>query len=393
MKFFKKICIILIILFLVIGFASVSKADDAIPNVEPELQTNENLISPLGNLLNKDTVKENVYLFSQEDIVIDYNIDGDAYIMCAGNVTLSSVVYGNVFVMAKSVTVSNTGYLSELYSLSQSLKVEGYIDSNIYSVCQTFAQTNSSIILRDLFLTAENVELNGSIQRDVNISCENLKLLENAFIHGNLNYSAPEEADISEGAKIDGKTYFDLEVEDTSVEVSYSIADRISDFIKSTLKYIALVLALYFLFKWLCPSAIPKTKELIKNKLGQVSVNSIVVLFVAPIASLILLFTGIFTPIAFIILTLYVLALILSTKFTVIALSQILTCKFDKWNVNQTLKEVLIICAIVLVYKLLKLIPVLGVLLTVAMGFIGLGIMVSLILPKKLAKAENKENK
>lgn len=401
----KKISIILILLQLILGFSTFVNATNIIvPDLQPDLSEVDDSFAVTTSLDNaftnseKNVINENVslvqdnqYIMNNEDTIIDYNVSGDVYIMCNGKVTISSTIYGNVFVLAKELIISETGYVNSLYSISESATIDGSVDTTIYSVCKEFNQSNTSTIWRDIFLTAETAKINGTIERNANISAGTVSLSDNTYIKGDFNYTSKERATISEGARIEGKNNFTMQEETDENVYVYTAKDLILDFILSTIKYIVAVLAIFFLLKWLAPKSINNTGALLKNDVGLIASSSALVLFLTPIAAITLLFTKIATSLSFITMILYVLLLMLCTKFTIIGISQIIKEKLTNWKCNDTLKQVLIICGLVLAYKLLKLIPLIGFILHFAMGFFGLGIMLALILPKKESK--NKSQK
>lgn len=401
----KKISIILILLQLILGFSTFVNATNIIvPDLQPDLSEVDDSFAVTTSLDNaftnseKNVINENVslvqdnqYIMNNEDTIIDYNVSGDVYIMCNGKVTISSTIYGNVFVLAKELIISETGYVNSLYSISESATIDGSVDTTIYSVCKEFNQSNTSTIWRDIFLTAETAKINGTIERNANISAGTVSLSDNTYIKGDFNYTSKERATISEGARIEGKNNFTMQEETNENVYVYTAKDLILDFILSTIKYIVVVLAIFFLLKWLAPKSINNTGALLKNDVGLIASSSALVLFLTPIAAITLLFTKIATSLSFITMILYVLLLMLCTKFTIIGISQIIKEKLTNWKCNDTLKQVLIICGLVLAYKLLKLIPLIGFILHFAMGFFGLGIMLALILPKKESK--NKSQK
>lgn len=401
----KKISIILILLQLILGLSTFVNATNIIvPDLQPDLSEVDDSFAVTTSLDNaftnseKNVINENVslvqdnqYIMNNEDTIIDYNVSGDVYIMCNGKVTISSTIYGNVFVLAKELIISETGYVNSLYSISESATIDGSVDTTIYSVCKEFNQSNTSTIWRDIFLTAETAKINGTIERNANISAGTVSLSDNTYIKGDFNYTSKERATISEGARIEGKNNFTMQEETDENVYVYTAKDLILDFILSTIKYIVVVLAIFFLLKWLAPKSINNTGALLKNDVGLIASSSALVLFLTPIAAITLLFTKIATSLSFITMILYVLLLMLCTKFTIIGISQIIKEKLTNWKCNDILKQVLIICGLVLAYKLLKLIPLIGFILHFAIGFFGLGIMLALILPKKESK--NKSQK
>jgi hypothetical protein len=63
----------------------------------------------------------------------------------------------------------------------------------------------SGTVLGDLWIDGGEVVISGTIDQDVEIDCEKLRIDQSAVIVGDLVYSSPERATIADGAQIDGE--------------------------------------------------------------------------------------------------------------------------------------------------------------------------------------------
>lgn len=391
-KYFKKAFVLLIVLFSVFSMINISYANNEISNDDIMAISTEDLIVP-KSIDDTTLMEDNVYLIGDEDTIVDYPVAGDIFIINSGTVTISSSVYGNVYAIADELIISETGYINSLYCISNKLEISGNIDTSVYAISQTFTQNTSSTIWRDLHLTAQDIKLGGYIERDSNISCENMEILSTAYLGRDLNYSSNQEASIAENSYIGGNTNFTLAEDDSDEVYIMPLSERIESFVLSTVRYLVIVLAIFFLLKWLAPKSVDKCSDLTKNNLGNVIANGLLVLFILPIAIIISLVIVIGLPLSLLLLCLYLLAIILSTKFAIVTLSELISKKLNKWNCKYIIKQLLVMTVLVIAYKLLKLVPILSIIVSLAMGVYGLGIMISLILPSKEKKAKTEEIK
>ena len=107
-------------------------------------------------------------------------------------------------------------------------------------------------------------------------------------------------------------------------------------------------------------------------------------MFVLPILNLIILFIPVLTRLAFVVLGLYILLLMLASVITVITLSKLCSDKFkDSIKTNDTSRTIIFITLFSIAYKLLKLIPIAGFLLTLVVVVLGIGITIKNLLPSK----------
>ena len=95
---------------------------------------------------------EDVYL-SGDNIVIDYPVDGNVFVM-ANSLTISSQVAGDVFVCSKNVTIDQTSYISgNLFAVSNNLEISGIV-YDVYSLSKNIT-INNGYIYRDLKSVSE----------------------------------------------------------------------------------------------------------------------------------------------------------------------------------------------------------------------------------------------
>ena len=72
------------------------------------------------------------------------------------------------------------------------------IAADVYAMADNFSLSGKSIIARNLYLSSNNISLEGQVSRDAYIAANTLKIAENdePVIEGNLTYSSTSEAQL-----------------------------------------------------------------------------------------------------------------------------------------------------------------------------------------------------
>ena len=204
----KKIKIISLIALLVISLF--------VPIVNAENETSENEAVPISETQETITIEEgDKYLF-QDSVTIDNPVDGNLFIM-ANTVTINSQVGGDAFIVANTINIEENGYiLSNLFACANTIHVKG-VAYNIYSVGDTL--TIDGFVYRDVRSVCNTLNINSMIGRDVFANCSSINFKEKpntentpsiasyGSIQGDLNYSSDEEIAIPEDS-VAGETHF-----------------------------------------------------------------------------------------------------------------------------------------------------------------------------------------
>ncbi len=374
----KKSIIFLIIFTLIIGICNISKAENITENAmldNPNLTETyiENINDNIEEILARHT-DGNYFKASEESFRLDTNIDGDVFIICRGKVTIDSYITGNAFICAEDVEFTDNAVISSsLFCLSKNITIYGGINLNAYCVSENFSLKEDSHIFKNLYLTSENISLDGLIETHAYISGNNIKIQENCNIQGDLNYSSPKEIEVPEFA-VKGNTRYSSNAINITPK---TVANKILDFITSTISYIVFVILVFLVLNKL-NSNLPENINDFKSNLGKYVLFGLLVLFVLPILNLIILFIPFLTRFAFVVLLLYILLLMLASAITVITFSKIFANKFkESIKTNDLVKTILFIVLLSVIYQLLKLIPILGFLLSLTVLVLGIGISIN----------------
>ena len=222
-------------------------------------------------------------------------------------------------------------------------------------------------------LKAKNIEISSNSDGQSSVT-------NKATIYGDLNYSSSSEASIPEGTVTGSVNYSPI----TTSTKSKSI----SSYILALGRFIVTVLVIWLLYLWLAPKFLENTGALLSKKLLPVIGSGILTPIIFVIAFVLLLILGLTSNIAIIGTMLFAVLLMISNSTFVIAINN-LVCKKFNISKNTTTFGVLIITSAVI--WLLELIPVVGSILNFVIMIIGLGILVTAIIPEK--EKSNKNSK
>ena len=382
---FTKISIIFIMLIL--SISAISLADNEtnsqeVPNYDDQVvPISMEGGSPVDvSVDNKEyTTYKNYFYAGMDDVNITDPVQGDVFIATSGSVTIDATIGGNAFICASSVTItSNSAVQASLFNASNSLNIAGAVGINVYSVSNEFILNGT--IENDLFESSSKFNLNGYVYGDANVSAESISISDKSYIENDLNYASKEQANIPENV-VHGQSNYSAITDDT--EDSFAL----KDYIISVISFVIFALVIFAISKWLNCKFINTYPDFVKN-LPKSLVYGLLALITIPVVCVILLVCGVTISLAFILMALYfVLMLISSSAFIIILakfIAEKLQVKFNKCsNMLLTISSIIILC---IVYKLLKLIPTFGIIVTFIFVLVGSGILVKNIFPTKEIK-------
>lgn len=382
----KFIVILALILVLLCSHFSLAADSDEATTTAISIDTTDadNLITTA-----QENIKEGDEYLVGQDITIDYTIDGNLYVF-GNNVTINSQIVGDVFVCANQLVVEKDGYIySNLFACAQSVTVNGVI-YDAY-VCTNNFTISGGYIYRDLRLSANTVNIFGIVGRNAYIGCNTLTFenqnadstSENVtssrgIINGNLEYSA-NESYIPEGC-VNGETKF------TPIEINDDVS--IKYYVISLASFLCLVIFIWLILLWLSPKFLGQTNDLLKTKKSSIALYGILGLILIPIVSVLLMFSGIAANVGLLILALYIILLCVSKTFFTIALNKLVCTKL---KIEKTLANFGVLLVSSLVVWVVGLIPYVGSILSFIMVWIGLGVMLTYVIPNKSDSKESKD--
>lgn len=386
-----KIIAFFLVLFLLFSTTFVfadneTSEEDGIMPISEETETNaieEDVIDVTSDEQSKeDSYKKSDVYLSGDNITIDYTIDGNLFVI-ADTVTINSQIGGDAFVLAKNLIINEEGYIySNLFTIAESINIKGIV-YDVYALSQDFTISGGAVY-RDLKVSCGSMTINGVVGRNAFINCNtisfNTEENSNALIYGNLNYSSASKNAIPEDS-----VYGEINYTAPKTSSDKSVSSIVLDYILNLGGFIAFVLIIWLLCLVLAPKFLANTNKYIGKKTLSVLGYGLLALIATPIICIILILLQLTSGISLFLLTLYVLAVIVSKSlFTISANNYV--CSKLKITKKLGIFGMLIASGIV-IWAITK-IPYIGGLISFIISVIGLGILVASILPKKAIKTE-----
>lgn len=327
--------------------------------------------------------KSDVYL-TGDNVTIDYIVDGNLFV-CADTVTINSQIGGDAFIMAKNLIVNDEAYIfNNLFVMANSVEIKGVV-YDAYALANTLT-ISKGYVYRDLKANCDTLNVNGTVGRNAFVNCSSLNFNtvenSNGVIYGKLEYSSKNEASIPEGS-VNGTVNY----KNNSDSSKQSVRSIVADYILSLGSFIAFVLIVWLLCLWLAPKFLNNTESYIGKGSLKVFGKGLLGLIAIPVACIILILLQLTSSISLVILSLYILALVVSTSlFTIFANNYV--CNKLKINKKSGIFGMLIVTAIVI--SLLTKIPYIGAIISLLIAIFGLGILLTAIIPNKTKKSSDK---
>lgn len=304
-----------------------------------------------------------------ENVTVDKVIDGNAFVM-GNTVRITGEIGGDLFVLANELIVESTAVIySSIFACANTINFQGAC-YDIYASCANFTMGEEAFISRDLKIMSDVCNLNGMINRNIYGVINTINMADTTVINGDVQYtSSTEQSLVTENIK--------GEVKYTPVkEVTKSIADYIIDLVSSIL--FTLVIALFILF--LAPKFSEKLTNMKIKEIGIALGVAILAIFITFIAFIALLCTGFTANIGMLLLGIMLLLFIISAPIGYVIIGKLIAKKI-KWEGKG--KELGMIVLVSIAAWALYYIPIFGSLLMIVITLLGLGSLVTQILPSK----------
>ena len=358
----NKIKMIVLIILLIISLFT--------PIVNAENETTSNEAVPINETQEAITIKEgDEYLF-QDTVTIDTPIDGNLFIM-ANTVTINSQVGGDAFICANTINIENNGYiLSNLFASANTINIRGIV-YNIYSISDTL--TIDGFVYRDVKTVCGTLNINSMIGRDVFANCTSINFKEKAntedtpsvvsygSIQGDLNYSSDEEITIPEDS-VSGETHFTALKNNTV---------NISNYIYSLGAILVSAIILWLIGLWISPKLLHNTSHSITlKKVLQIIGLGILVPIVIVLLSIIILLIPITSQLTILLLCILAILFFISTSVAIININTMIC---NKLKITQNLYKLGFLIVTTIVFWLLTLIPYAGMVISLIAIIWGIG--------------------
>ena len=343
-------------------------------NVENTVSTNET---------SKDSYKNSDVYLMGDNVTIDYVVDGNLFVM-ADTVTINSKIGGDAFIMAKTINVGDQAYIfSNLFAMADSIDIKGVV-YDVYALAQNFTVSNG-YIYRDAKLCCNTININGTIGRNAFVSCSNINFNtdenDKGIIYGDLTYSTPSELSFDSNIVNGTVTY-----KAPKVSHEKSIREIVASYISDLGAFLAFVIIIWLVCLWVTPKFLDDTNKFVGKKTLNVLGTGLLTLIAVPIACIILLLLQLTAGISLLTVAIYILALIVAKSiFTIVANNYL--CSKLNINKNTGIFGMLIVSGVI-VWVISEL-PYVGGIVSFIISVLGLGVLVSAILPEKAKKASD----
>lgn len=314
-------------------------------------------------------------------IVIANNINGNVFVI-GDTVTISNAeIFGNVFVIAKTLNITNSDIAGSIFAIAQDVEFGSHVD-DVYMIAQDINFNEHTSISRSARISANTIELNGSIGNDVYAMADTISLGTELEIDGTLSYTADKEISIPETASIGNVEYTPAEEEKVEAVQSFKGMSILMSAVSFIFK-VAVISGFIILFtnKFSKVNKEMKTGKNIAKSLG----NGALALILIPIIAFVLLFTVIGAGLGTLLFAIYAIVLFLATPVAVFSITEMLfgnkaKSKLGLWGM--TLGTALVIW-------ILGKIPAIGWAISFVVFLIGLGVIVRTIFLKTNKKEDN----
>lgn len=347
-------------------------------NVENTVSTNET---------SKDSYKNSDVYLMGDNVTIDYVVDGNLFVM-ADTVTINSKIGGDAFIMAKTINVGDQAYIfSNLFAMANSIDIKGVV-YDVYALSQNFTVSNG-YIYRDAKLCCNTININGVIGRNAFVSCSNINFNtdenDKGIIYGDLTYSTPSELSFDKNIVNGNVTY-----KAPKVSPEKSVREIVASYISDLGAFLAFVIIIWLVCLWLAPKFLNDTNKFVGKKTLNVLGTGLLTLIAVPIACIILLLLQLTAGISLLTVAIYILALIVAKSiFTIVANNYL--CSKLNINKNTGIFGMLIVSGVI-VWVISEL-PYVGGIVSFIISVLGLGVLISSLLPKREKKTKESKSK
>lgn len=303
--------------------------------------------SSIVEISNK-TVDGNAFIAGETVRLNQFSIYGDTFV-AGENVNLQNMhVIGSLYVAGANISLDKVDISGNLYIAGDKLNVSQTTVQDVFAAGNVISVSNSSNVIRSINAAGSSITLgNTTVGRNANLEANTIDTSE-AIVSGKLNSNIIKE---------------DVEEEQTSKvdTIAYSV-------VSNTVRAL-LVCGFIFLFArgYIERQKTDKlTVYLLKN-----TAKGFGLVFLIPIIAVLLLFTGVAIGLSFALIAIYIIILFISTSLISVTIA---TAAIGK-NTDSSWKLYGISVLTALVLALLQQIPFIGGLISVLIGFTGMGLI------------------
>ena len=361
----------------------------AVPVLAFDARTGETV-----TVASREVVDDDLYT-AANIIIVDGAINGDLWAV-ARMITTNGPVNGSIMAAAQAINIS--GDVDHAVRVAgQTINITGNINGDVMAAGADVYIADTARIKGDLLFAAGNVRVDGPVEGDikgggqsvtignevggnVKIEVENLTILPTAVIKGNLTYTSKKKADTHSGAQISGTTMHNVpKVEEKEEEEKAKAPPRFSPFSGVGKKVIGFLMAIIvgLVIILVAPRRIASIADAIRTRTGPSAGWGALLLFITPIAAIIVCITIIGIPLGLITLGLWGIALYLAQIPVGLLIGRLIIDRFRGVEGKAIMVGALALGLVIL--NLIGLIPVFGFIVGVAVAIFGMGAGIALL--------------
>ncbi len=396
--FFKRILISALVIVFIISFLTFP--------VFAQDNNKEETKNMVTRVLPTDQTIEGNYLTAGDSVTLSGTVNGDAYV-AGGNVLIEGTVNGDLLVAGGNVTI-NGNITEDVRFLGGNVNINGNVGGSISGAggqiaVQEGTELAGSLVTAggmvsvyaptggEITAAAGVLNISNQVNGDIKAAVGQLTLTSSAVVNGDLMYRAEQEADIQQGATVSGQTNFKkLETDLTRRDYKPSdiregiLAALIG--IRVSFKILGFLSAILtgLLMIWLAPDYSNSLTKQIKSAFWKNLGIGFAVLFLTPIAFVILMITVIGIPLGLITMALYMLTI----YFSRLVVSLFIGKEFFKMINQKNAANVWAYIVGLIIYTIVTFIPFIGGIASLLAVLTGMGAIV--IVKQNLYKSLHK---
>jgi len=285
----------------------------AVPVLAFDARTGNTVTIASGEVINDD-----LYI-AGEAIIIDGTVNGDLW-AAGGEIIVSGTVSRSLMAVGRTVNIS--GDVDHAVRVAgTTINITGNVNGDLMAFGGELTIASTARINGDLLLGAGTARIDGLVEGDikggggdvtvgngvkgnVELEVDSLTIVSTANIEGDLTYTSEEEADIQSGAQIAGTTTHKLPEVKEEPGLLATVRGKLISFLMAMVTGLAIIL--------LAPRRLRSIAEAIRSRPGPSAGWGALILFVTPIAAVVVCITIVGIPLGLIALALYLIAIYLA---------------------------------------------------------------------------------
>ena len=272
------------------------------------------------------------------------------YLFTAGyNVTIENASFRDGFIAGYTIELSNSNIERDVYTAADTVRL-------------------STTVGRDMYVAANTLIVTGTVNGNLTAYAANIEIKDGAVINGTLKYSEDAVITISDKATINNKE----KVKSLSLSTPSTFTSMVIDALFSFTNALVVGIVLLLLLPKLFEKIVSYNKQSILSSLG----IGLGVLFVLPVAAIMLIISMVGISLSMLLLGFFVVAVYLSTLFGSYYVGNLLLGK----NITN---RYLILLISLFAYYLIRMIPFVGTLMMLVILVLGLGLITRIIFKRK----------